>query len=130
MRAFLLLSAFSLDLSAEVVGLDLFLLPPPAILYFYFCFGLNHFTASQLVWFYVQNYVVLCSMFYVLCSELYHLCSELFHQELGALVRLKDTDAGLGFSLEHFIHLTIKYSDVLKYYNTDMGIQGRDRLVT
>ena len=58
MRAFLLLSAFSLDLSAEVVGLDLFLLPPPAILYFYFCFGLNHFTASQLVWFYVQNCIL------------------------------------------------------------------------
>ena len=95
MRAFLLLSAFSLDLSAEVVGLDLFLLPPPAILYFYFCFGLNHFTASQLVW------------FYVLCSEVYLLCSELCHQEFGALVRLKDTDAGLGFSLELFIQLTI-----------------------
>ena len=105
MRAFLLLSAFSLDLSAEVVGLDLFLLPPPAILYIYFCFGLNHFTASQLVLFYVQNYVVLCSN--VLCSEFYHLCSELFHQELGALIRLKDTDAGLGFSLELFIHLTM-----------------------
>ena len=98
MRAFLLLSAFSLDLSAEVVGLDLFFLPPPAILYLYFCFVLNHFTASQLVLFYVQNYVVLCSNV---------LCSELFHQELGALVRLKDTDAGLGFSLELFIHLTI-----------------------
>ena len=54
----------------------------------------------------------------------------MFHQELGALIRLKDTDAGLGFSLELFIHLTIKYSDVLKYHNTDMGIQGRDRLVT
>ena len=83
MRAFLLLPAFSLDLSAEVVGLDLFLLPPPAILYLYFCFVLNHVTACIV------------------------LCSELFHQELGALIRLKDTDAGLGFSLELFIHLTM-----------------------
>ena len=33
--------------------------------------------------------------------------SPVFHQEFGALVRLKDTDAGLGFSLELFIHLTI-----------------------
>ena len=72
MRAFLLLSAFSLDLSAEVVGLDLFLLPPPAILYFYFCFGLNHFTSQFLslycsmfrttsfyvLMFYVQNFII------------------------------------------------------------------------